>query len=179
MLTICFQPLASHMYQMNGDYLSTLLPKVWVWIPIVYGLGIKEEYDTIKLILELIRCNEYGWQICCDLKMVGILLGMKKGYSTYQCFLCLWQHYTDYEWPARVRYDSAANQSIIFTPLVAAEKVILPPLHIKLGLIRSFIIALDREGETFDELKKIFPNLSWGKIYKGEIHKIILIYAQF
>lgn len=60
-------------------------------VPIVYGSSAKEDYATIKLILELINYDEYGWSICCDLKMVGILFGMKKGFPTYQCFLCLWE----------------------------------------------------------------------------------------
>lgn len=148
-------------------------------VPIVYGKSAKEDYNTIKLILALIRYEAYDWQICCDLKMVGILFGMKKGFPTYQCFLCLWEgrktekHYTDHAWPPRLLYDPAAKQSIDFMPLVPASKIILPPLHIKLGLIRSFIIALNRDGGAFDVLKEIFPGLSQGKIAAGKILLIV------
>lgn len=98
---------------------------------------------------------------------------MKKGFPTYQCFLCLWegrkkhQHYTDHVWPPRVLYDPVAKQSIDFMPLIEKSKIILPPLHIKLGIIRSFIIALNRDGEAFDVLKTIFPKLSKSKIDAG------------
>lgn len=153
-------------------------------VPIVYGSSAKEDYATIKLILELINYDEYGWSICCDLKMVGILFGMKKGFPTYQCFLCLWEgrkkdkHYTDHVWPPRVPYDPVAKQSIDFMPLIPASKIILPPLHIELWLIRSFIIALDRDGRrAFDVLKTIFPKLSQAKIDAGEDIRNTFIYA--
>ena len=46
------------------------------------------------------------------------------------------------------------------------EKVLLPPLHIKLGLIKQFIKALDFE-EVFQEIRLMFSRLSDAKIKEG------------
>lgn len=42
--------------------------------------------------------------------------------------------------------------------------MLLPPLHIKLGLIKQFIKALDKEGECFKYLSTKFTRLSYEKI---------------
>lgn len=118
-------------------------------IPIVYGRFQKEDYNTMKLILELIKYNSFKWKICCDLKVVAIVTGIRRGYSKHQCFLCTWEgrkddlHYTDHIWKIR---DTrvVGEHSIDYIPLVEAASVILPPLHIKLGLIKNFLIALYR-----------------------------------
>ena len=45
--------------------------------------------------------------------------------------------------------------------------ILLPPLHIKLGLVKQFIKALDFEGEVFPEIRSMFPRLSQTKIKGG------------
>jgi len=52
--------------------------------------------------------------------------------------------------------------------LVPANKVLLPPLHIRLGLVKQFIKALPTDGECFKYLCSKFPGLSGGKL-KEEI----------
>jgi len=34
-------------------------------------------------------------------------------------------------------------------PLVDAAKILMPPLHIELGLIKQFVKHVDTEGEAF------------------------------
>ena len=45
--------------------------------------------------------------------------------------------------------------------------VFLPPLHIKLGLMKIFVKALDKEGVAFLHLRNKFTNLSEAKIKEG------------
>jgi hypothetical protein len=45
------------------------------------------------------------------------------------------------------------------------EKVILPPLHIKLGLVKQFVKALD--GNCFNYLSNKFPALSQAEVKEG------------
>ena len=47
------------------------------------------------------------------------------------------------------------------------EKVILPALHIKLGLMKNFVKALDKNGEAFHYLKALFPEISDAKLKEG------------
>ena len=43
-------------------------------IPIAHSTKMKEDYNTISLVLEKIKYHEHHWVICVDLKMVNFLL---------------------------------------------------------------------------------------------------------
>jgi len=47
------------------------------------------------------------------------------------------------------------------------HKILLPPLHIKLGLMINFVKAIDRTGSAFKYVAKKFPRLSEAKIKVG------------
>src|SRR6218665_1553291 len=54
----------------------------------------------------------------------------------------------------------------------------MPPLHIKLGLIKQFVTALDKDSAAFKYLQDRFPELSEAKVKAGifvgpQIKKII------
>ena len=113
----------------------------------------KETYESMSLILNAISCDTYKWQICGDLKVIGLLLGLKGGFTKYCCFICLWgsrttqSHYQVKEWLRRYQYiPGQANVKNI--PLVDPKKVLWPPLHIKLGLKKNVVKALDKEGDA-------------------------------
>ena len=64
-------------------------------------------------------------------------------------------------------------------PLVRQTKVLLPPLHIKLGLIKQFGKALCVTSEAFKEISAIFPKLLADKIRNGiftgpQVRKMLL-----
>lgn len=142
-------------------------------VPVIYGAKdkAKEDYDTMNLILhELLNYNNYKWKICCDLKVVAILTGLKGGYPRHQCFLCLWEgrrddlHYTDHVWAPRETL-TPGEHSVQRKPIIDdTSDIILPPLHIKLGLVRQFVRALDPQSTSFQTLKVLFPHLSDAKI---------------
>ncbi|GBN53725.1 hypothetical protein AVEN_21314-1 [Araneus ventricosus] len=52
-------------------------------------------------------------------------------------------------------------------PLSASEKILLPPLHIKLGLMKNFVKAMDCGGSGFQYLRLKFPKVSETKIKEG------------
>ncbi|GBN15022.1 hypothetical protein AVEN_61618-1 [Araneus ventricosus] len=52
-------------------------------------------------------------------------------------------------------------------PLSASEKILLPPLHIKLGLMKNFVKAMDCGGSGFQYLRLKFPKVSKTKIKEG------------
>jgi len=47
------------------------------------------------------------------------------------------------------------------------HKILPPPLHIKLGLMKNFAKAMDRTGSAFKYLAEKFPRLSEAKIKEG------------
>ena len=141
-------------------------------IPIGHSISMREEYDSIRQILEKVAYLKYQWKICVDLKMVNFLLGQQNGYTKYPCFLCMWdsraksEHWTRKEWPLR-KEMIAGERNIIHQPLVTTEKIILPPLHIKLGLMKQFVTALNTDGACFRYLCSAFPGMSMEKIKAG------------
>ena len=90
----------------------------------------------------------------------------------YPCFLCLWDsrakqdHWIKREWRSREVFI-LGEKNIKNIPLVNREKILLPPLHIKLGLMKQFVKALDKEGECFKYLGTKFPRLTYEKIKAG------------
>ena len=141
-------------------------------IPIAHSTKMKEDYNTISLVLEKIKHHEHHWVICVDLKMVNFLLGQQSGYTKFPCFLCLWDsrdrsnHWIKRYSPNRESMDVGKN-NIINEPLVDREKIIFPPLHIKLGLMKQFVKALDKNGSCFLYLVENMPQLSIEKIKAG------------
>lgn len=57
-------------------------------VPIAYGRNVKETYANLQAIRDFFQYEEFEWPIFGDLKVVGILMGLKSGYAKHQCFLC-------------------------------------------------------------------------------------------
>ena len=54
--------------------------------PFAHAAGLKENYETVELVLHLIMDSVYDWNICRDLEVIGLLLGVQMGYSKHKCF---------------------------------------------------------------------------------------------
>lgn len=154
-------------------------------IPVAHAVNMKESYESMAKILHLINYQQHRWKVCADLKVVAMVSGLQQGYTKFCCFLCKWDsrakkdHYSRKEWPQREEFN-VGQDNIKFKPLIDKEKIILPPLHLKLGLFKNFVKALQKNGNTraFDHLKAKFPNLSDAKIKEGvfvgpQIRKIV------
>ena len=104
----------------------------------------KETYESMSEILKAIKYYDHTWLICCDLKVVALLLGLQGGFTKHCCFLCLWdsrdtkQHYVRKTWRERDTF-TLGKENVKYKPLVDPKRVILPPLHIKLGLMKNFV----------------------------------------
>ena len=129
-------------------------------------LGIQFVFvKNIKRVIELLQYHKHNWIICVDLKMVCFLLGQQRGYTKYPCFLCMWdsrareKHWVERNWPTRSDLKPG-DPNILHEPLVNRKKIIFPPLHIKLGLMKQFVKALPNEGDCLKYLILAFPGLS-------------------
>ena len=136
------------------------------------------------MILSKINYSDHKWVICVDLKMVIILMGLQSGYTKYPCLYCMWDsrdrenHYILKDWPVRTTMNPCRSTNILEEPLVDSEKILLPPLHIKLGLIKQFVKALDKNGAGFKYICNTFPELTSEKLKAGifdgpQIRKLI------
>ncbi|GBP06878.1 hypothetical protein EVAR_99750_1 [Eumeta japonica] len=110
-------------------------------------------------------------QILKELKL-NILLGQQSGYTKFPCFICLWdsraeqEHWVRRNWPLRENMEPG-KQNIVQNSLVARDKIILPPLHIKLGIMKQFVKSLDKNGNCFSYICEKFPQLTMEKFKAG------------
>ena len=137
----------------------------WLSIPLAHSVHMKETYKSVKILLSAPKYTQYNWEVIGDFKMVARL-------HKVPCYLCLWDsrntalHYHQRSWPLRSSYDIGAH-NVKQTPLVNPKQVLMPPLHIKLGLIKQFVKKLNPEGDAFKHIQELFPKLSEAKVKAG------------
>ena len=98
-------------------------------------------------------------------------MGLQSGFVKHGCFICEWdsrdkEQYTKVNWPIRAEYSQGVK-NIKYEPLVPNTSILMPLLHIKLGLYKKNLKALDKESSAIDHLHNIFPKLSDAKIFTG------------
>lgn len=141
-------------------------------LPVAHSVYLKESYDNLQLVLQKIKYHNHEWILCGDLKVLGMLLGQQSGFTKYPCFLCEWdsrardQHWTKKIWPNR-RHLEPGSKNIVRVSLVDPKKILLPPLHIKMGLMKQFVKALTKTESCFQYLCTKFPHLSEAKLKEG------------
>lgn len=141
-------------------------------IPVGYSTKLKETYSDVKRFLEGMLYWDHRWKLCCDLKMVAILLGLQLGYTKFCCIYCLWdsrarsKHYKKRRWPKRNAFR-VGKHNVKYPPLVRACDIIPPPLHIKLGVFSTFIKAMNQEDQAFLYLFEKFTGVSEAKLKQG------------
>lgn len=70
------------------------------------------------------------------------------------------------DWPLRQRLEPG-SKNVLHPSLVEPSKILLPPLHVKLGLMKNFVKAMDRDGQAFKYLRDKFPRMSDAKVKEG------------
>ena len=91
-----------------------------------------------------------------------MLLGQQSGFTKYPCFMCKWDsrdrinHWIKRDWPLR-KSLTTGYRNILHPALVDRSNVILPSLHIKLGLMKQFVKALNEEDVRFKNIQE--PNI--------------------
>ena len=48
-------------------------------VPLAHAANMKESCEGMKLLLGKIKCDEFKWKLCGDVKVVALLLGMQLG----------------------------------------------------------------------------------------------------
>jgi hypothetical protein len=99
-------------------------------------------------------------------------MGFQGGFTKFPCYLRLWDsrdtkaHYYWRDWPQRTKFSVGKN-IVKLEPLVNPWKLLMPPLHIKVRLMKQFGTALDKESAAFEYLRDFFPKVSEGKVKAG------------
>jgi len=111
----------------------------------------------MKILMEAINYDKFKWQICGDLKLIALLLGLKRRFTKYCCFICEWDsrawslHYSRKDWPARKSLEPGI-MDVENQPLVQPSKILLSSMHLKLGLMKNFVKAMNQEEAAFTYL---------------------------
>jgi len=104
--------------------------------------------------------------------MINLLAGLQSGNTKNPCFLCLWtvepgdQHWIKKECLKRSEWK-VGSHNVVHESLVDRDKILLPPFHIKLGLMKQFVKALDINDECYKYIRNKFPNLTDAKVKEG------------
>ena len=108
----------------------------------------------MKILMEANNYDKFKWQICGDLKVIALLLGLQQGFTKYCCFIGTGDsrarslHYSRKDWPARKSLEPG-NTNVENQPLVEPSKILLPSMHLKLGLMKNFVKAVNQEEAAF------------------------------
>lgn len=122
---------------------------------------LKEKYSSVKILLDALKYEEHSWKF----KIVAFLMGLQCSFSKFPCYLCLSDskdttgHYYRQDWQQQTKFSVDRN-NVKWEVLLDPEKVLLPPLHLKLCLINQFVTAPDKDSADFkyfqDFLSKLF-----------------------
>jgi hypothetical protein len=100
-----------------------------------------------------------------------MLLDQQAGYTKYPCFMCEWdgrarsQTWEQNRRTLRISLEPG-SKNILLKRLVDPKEMLLPPLYIKLGIMKQFIKILPKTGNCLKHLcKKI--HLSRAKLTEG------------
>jgi len=97
---------------------------------------------------------------------------MQLGYTKYCCFLCDWDsrdkknHCVNKLWPKHTSL-TPEEKNVFNPPLILPEKIYLPPLHIKLGLMKNFVKGMGKAGRRFEYVRNNFPNVGDANMKEG------------
>ena len=115
----------------------------------------------MKILMEAINYDKFKWQICGDLKVIALLLGLQQGFTKYCCFICEWEsksrslHYSRKYWPARKSLEPGIMNVENQLP-GEPRNILLSSVHIRLGLMKNFVKAMNQEEAAFTYLWEKF-----------------------
>jgi len=141
-------------------------------IPVAYAPSTKGTYTTMNNILIEVDYKKYRWEVCGDFNIIAVLLGLHGGYTKYSCFLCEGDcrarvsHYSRKHWP-HGQSSTPGMKNVLHKPSIKTSKVLPPPLHIKLGLMKNFVKALNVKGPALMYLCGKCPRLIYEKVKAG------------
>lgn len=147
-------------------------------VPLAYVEKMPETYESMEKILKLIEYNKYEWWIIVDFKLVNILSGHMAASCKYPCIYCEFEPRSDdpykKDWEKRSPYNpstpASERHSATKKPLVPKEKILLPPLHIKIGLVTQLCKKLYKNNTTYQaEIPNIIKEVSTAK-HKGGVY---------
>jgi len=113
-------------------------------MPVGHSVHDMESYECINILIDAINYDKFKWQICGDLKVIALLLGLQQELTKYCCFIFEWDsrvrslHYKRKNWSARKSLESGI-MNMENQPLVEPSKILLLSMHLKFCLTKNFV----------------------------------------
>ena len=101
-----------------------------------------------------------------------MLQGQQSRYTKFLLFFCEYdrrdkaKHWIEHYRPERIS-RTPGHKNIFNYALVDFSNLILLPLHLKLGLIKQYVKALNKQDACFQYIANKFPKLSGEKVKEG------------
>jgi len=134
----CACPLIRQKWAWRWFYSTTVIDSpLFLWLMQPTWRKVMKAWSSFWIRLSMMNLSR---NCVCDLKVVALLLTMQLGYTKYCCFLCEWDsqdkknHYVNKLCPKQTSL-MPGEENVLSPPLVFPEKIYLPPLDIKLGLM--------------------------------------------
>ena len=93
---------------------------------------LKETYKNVKTVLNVLKYDQYNWEVIGDFKIITFLMGMQGGFTKYPCYLCPWYsrgtktHYQKQVWSKREEFVDGEN-NVKNIPLINQKKFCCRP----------------------------------------------------
>lgn len=85
-------------------------------------------------------------------KIISMILGQQDGYTKFPWFKCYWDSRdkkNHWKKKCKKRELVKGQKNVVHEHLVAKEDIVLPPLHIKWGIMTQFVKAFPKDGDTY------------------------------
>ena len=114
----------------------------------------------MKILIEVINYHKLKWQICGDLKVIALLLGIQ-GFTKYCCCIGEWDSRAQslhtqerIGLPENLWNQECGNVNVENQPLVEPSKILSTSMHLKLGLMKNSVKAMNQEEPAFTSYEK-------------------------
>ena len=134
-------------------------------VPVAHSVKLKECYLDMKHLLKVLHYDLHQWKLCGDLVNLDFREGVQSS-DAFCVFGTLELMANIRDWPVRETFTPVVC-NVKADSLVNPRNILLPPLHIKLGLMKNFVKALDKDGQSIRLLQTKFPYVSDSKLRAG------------
>ena len=136
---------------------------------VAHSEHLKEFNESIEILFNALQYSYYKWKICGDLKIISILMGTQEdlpntaAFSVYEIIMLL-----QCTMSKDIGHKNPGFVNIQSIPLVNPKDVFIPPLCIKLELIKNFVKALGKSNSNgFAFFCNRFSRINKAKMKEG------------
>ena len=132
-------------------------------IPLGHSVHNKESYENMKILMEAVNYDKFKLANLWWPKSDCLTTWTTRRIHKILLLHCDWDstarslHYSRKDWPARKSLEPGI-MNVENQPLVELSKILLPAMHLKLGLTKNSVKATNQEETAFAYLRESSPD---------------------